>query len=245
MTVNWSTFLLEILNFGVLVWLLKHFFYRPVLAVIARRREAIEKTLADARSVQSEAQALKSDYESRETQWRAEREAARAKLDEEIAAERDRAMTALRASLAKDREKTQVQEAKRQEEWRRAAEERAIALGAAFAARLLRRVASPTLEAKLVEITLEDLRNFPAEETRAIATNAAGGPLRAKVTSAYPLDEPVRKALGESIASAIGREVEADFAEDRELLAGVRVSFGAWVLHGNLRDELEFFAGAP
>jgi F-type H+-transporting ATPase subunit b len=33
---NWTTFVLEILNFLVLVWLLKHFFYQPVKGVIAR-----------------------------------------------------------------------------------------------------------------------------------------------------------------------------------------------------------------
>jgi len=45
---SWSTFLLEIINFLVLVWILKHFLYKPVLDVIARRRSGIEKTLADA-----------------------------------------------------------------------------------------------------------------------------------------------------------------------------------------------------
>ena len=37
MEINWTTFVLEIVNFLILVWLLKHFFYRPVLAVVARR----------------------------------------------------------------------------------------------------------------------------------------------------------------------------------------------------------------
>ena len=51
MELNWSTFVLEILNFLVLVWILKRFLYKPVLAVIARRREGIEKSLAEARSL--------------------------------------------------------------------------------------------------------------------------------------------------------------------------------------------------
>ena len=41
-------FVLEIINFLVLVWILKRFLYKPVLDVIARRRAGIEKTLADA-----------------------------------------------------------------------------------------------------------------------------------------------------------------------------------------------------
>jgi len=42
MELNWSTFLLEIINFLILVWILKHFFYKPILDVIAHRRADIE-----------------------------------------------------------------------------------------------------------------------------------------------------------------------------------------------------------
>ncbi len=38
MELNWSTLLLEIVNFLVLVWILKRFLYRPVLQVIEERR---------------------------------------------------------------------------------------------------------------------------------------------------------------------------------------------------------------
>ena len=42
MELSWSTFFLEIINFLVLVWILKRFLYKPVMDVIARRREGIE-----------------------------------------------------------------------------------------------------------------------------------------------------------------------------------------------------------
>ena len=48
MEFDWTTFALEALNFLVLVWLLKRFFYRPVLAVIEARRAETAKTIADA-----------------------------------------------------------------------------------------------------------------------------------------------------------------------------------------------------
>ena len=59
MELNWSTFLLEIINFLVLVWILKRFLYQPVLDVIARRRKAIEAQLAEALRLQDEAESLK------------------------------------------------------------------------------------------------------------------------------------------------------------------------------------------
>ena len=50
MEMDWSTFILEIINFLILVWILKRFLYRPILEVIARRREGVEKTLSEARA---------------------------------------------------------------------------------------------------------------------------------------------------------------------------------------------------
>lgn len=65
MELNWSTFILEIINFLILIWILKRFFYKPVLEVIARRRAGIEKTLEDAQALHNEAKALQKQYESR------------------------------------------------------------------------------------------------------------------------------------------------------------------------------------
>jgi F-type H+-transporting ATPase subunit b len=242
MEFDWTTFILEIVNFLILVWLLKHFFYRPVLDVVARRRAGIEKTLADARTTQTEALALKGRYEARDTEWAKEKEIARAKLAEELSAERERALAALRTTLADERERARVLDEHRLAEHRRAVEEQAIALGAAFCARLLARLAIPALEAKLVAVTIEDLPRLPAEQARALAAHAAASELQPTVTSAYPLDESQRKAIGESLGAAVGRRVEAVFDVNPELLAGLHISFGAWVLHANLRDELKFFA---
>jgi F-type H+-transporting ATPase subunit b len=242
MEFDWTTFVLEIVNFLILVWLLKHFFYRPVLDVVARRRAGIEKTLADARATQTEALALKGRYEAREAEWAKEKEIARAKLDEELSAERERAMAALRTTLADEREKARVIDENRLAEHRRIAEGRAIAQGAAFCARLLARLATPALEAKLVDVTVEDLAKLSAEQARALAAHAAEGALHPTVTSAYPLDEGQRKAIGEALGAAMGRRVDAVFNVNRELLAGLHISLGAWVLHANLRDELKFLA---
>lgn len=244
MELNWTTFSLEILNFLVLTWILKHFLYTPVLSVIAARRAKIEKTLADAKAIEAGAQALKSQYESRQAEWQQEKAAARAKLAQEIVAERDRLTAVLESTLVEQRDKTKVLEERQREEWRRTTEETAIAHGAAFVARLLSRVAIPELEARLIDATLEDLRQFPADKAPALASGTVAASLTADVTSAYRMDEERRKALDSLLAARMGTKLAVHFSEDPDLLAGIRVNVGSWVLHANLRDELTFFSAA-
>jgi len=123
---NWSTFILEIINFLVLVWILKRFFYRPVLNVIARRRAGIEKRLADAKTLRDDAEALQTRYRGRLADWEQERQQAREQLVREIEEDRAQRLAALQSELEQEREKTQVAEARRQADATHKTEETAL-----------------------------------------------------------------------------------------------------------------------
>ncbi len=89
MELSWTTFILEIINFLVLVWVLKRLFYAPVKRVIAERRAAVEKTLRDAESSKREAQELQSKYEGRLREWEMEKERQKEEFRKELGEERD------------------------------------------------------------------------------------------------------------------------------------------------------------
>ena len=129
MELNWTTFILELINFVVLIWILNRFLYRPVMNVIAQRKAAIQKTLSEAETTRSDAQALQSQYENRLTEWEQEREKARAQLRDEISAERNRLLDNLRAELDQEREKAAAVEQRRLKDFAQQAEATAIAQG--------------------------------------------------------------------------------------------------------------------
>ena len=244
MDFDWSTFVLEIINFLILVWILKRFLYHPILGIIAKRRVSIEKAMADARSVETEAGALKQQHERNLVQWEEEREAAQARLREELAEERKRLMAELETAVAEERERRRVLDERRQHDFKRTVEEQGIAQGAAFSAKLLSRVATPELEARLYALLLEDLHNLRTEDRRAVAEAAAAPGLQIKVQSAFVLDETGRTQLVQVLAEVAGKTLSIEYSENSELVAGFLVSIGPWVLHANLRDELKFFSGA-
>jgi F-type H+-transporting ATPase subunit b len=241
---DWTTFALEIINFLILVWILKRFLYRPVLDVIARRRAGVEKTLADAKRIEAEAGELRQRCECELAQWEKDKEAAQARLREELAMERERLMAGLEASIAEERERRRVLDERRQHDFQRAVEEQGIAQGAAFSARLLGRVATPELEARLYALLLEDLRSLRPEDKRAVAEAAAVPGLELRVQSAFALDEGRRAELARALAEATGKTLPVEYRENPDLLAGFHVAIGPWILHANLRDELKFFSGA-
>lgn len=242
MELTWSTFFLEIVNFLVLVWLLKRFLYRPIMNVVTQRKAEIDKAMADAQALRGEAKTLLDQYHNRLADWEREKEGAKAKLRDELNAEGVRRKADLLASLEEEREKARVLEARRMSEVARASEVAALAQAARFAARLLSRVAGPELESRLVDFTAEELSALPEEQQQALREACTGADLPVKITSAYPLNQRQRTHVTQAIGRFFERPVPCEFSEDSCLMAGLRIAMGAWVLQANLQDELKFFA---
>jgi F-type H+-transporting ATPase subunit b len=239
---NWTTFILEIVNFLVLVWLLKHFFYQPVQAMVARRQQGITSQLKEADERHQQADELRQQYEHRLADWEDEREAARQSLRHELEAERSRLLQELQQSLEAEREKSTVLGARQLDERVREAEVQALAQGARFVARLLERVASPEVEARLLELLLAELRELPPSELEALQTLQEGKPVAVVVSSVYPLAEGQRQLLQQQLQALVSASLHFSYQQNPALVAGLHVTVGPWVLHANLRDELKTFA---
>lgn len=242
MGLDWSTFLLELVNFLILIWILKRFLYVPVKAAIEARRQRVEGVLAQAQTTRSEAERLRAEYESREQAWAAEREQARAALERDLGAERNRRLDELQAEIQRQRKKAAILEARQTQETARRTQGEALALAAGFGSRLLARFADPALEARLVEMVIEDLPNLSETHRQILAAAADDDAGRVHVQSAYPLSDEQRADLEATLSAAAGRELRCTLDRDPDLIAGLRIDAGPLVLRANLRDELRFFA---
>lgn len=242
MEFDWTTFALEIINFLVLVWLLQRFLYKPVTTTIAQRQDGIEKTLTDARAIRSEAEALKRQYENRMAEWEQEKAQALQQLRQEMDAERTRLLAVLQVSLDEERNKLRAVEQRRAIEQQQRLEEETRIEGGRFVARLLSRLTSAELEERICRLLLEDLPQLPGRELLALRDATQAGV--AKITSAYPLNDTQRAALTEAIGRLAGLPVACEFEQDTNLMAGLRISVGPWMLRTSLLDELHFFTEA-
>ncbi|MCG6967729.1 MAG: F0F1 ATP synthase subunit delta [Chromatiaceae bacterium] len=242
MELSWSTFVLEIINFLVLVWILKRFLYRPVLEVIARRRAGIEKTLADAKALHADAEGLQQQYEGRLADWERERQQARATLARELDAERARRLAELQGALQTERDKAQAADAHRQADAQRKMEQTALAQGARFATRLLQLAAGADTEARLIDLAIGELQDLPDDRISALHNSYGKMPGAILVSSAFAIPDAQRARLEQALRQIIPSDIALQFRQDGALLAGVHIAVGTWALGLNLRDELAGFA---
>jgi len=241
MNFDWTTFVLEVINFLILVWLLKRFLYRPVLDAIARRQAAVAATLADAATMRVEAQRLQTEYVGRQDDWERERGRLRQVLDDELDALRVDRLAALAQEVESERKRNEAAREHERGVAQRELEMRALGQANAFAARLLERFAGSELDARIVDMLLADLEALPAARRDALK-EALAHVAQIDVCSARALDPDLQQRIEAMIAAFAGRSLKAMYTIDPALLAGLRLRAGAWELSADLSGELAAFS---
>jgi F-type H+-transporting ATPase subunit b len=243
MQMDWTTFILEVLNFLVLVWLLRRFFYRPVLAVLDARQARVQAVKGQAEAMRRDAEALKSQYETRLADWNAEREQARQKLEQDLMHERTKRLDELKRALADEEAKSRARADAAAAAHETALSRQSLALAYGASAAMLQRLASQALTATIARAFREDLDALSEPDRMALRQAAAALPERemVEIASAHPLDNSERAAMIEALSKAAGRRLEVSFHEAPELIGGLRAAVGQIRLDASLADELAFF----
>lgn len=242
MEFNLSTFILEILNFLILIWILQRLFYKPLLGVIAKRKQFIDQSLNDAKNLQQQAEQQRSLYENRQKLWEQEKQAAMTALQQQLEAERRAQLDKLNADLEQERQKAKVTLSKQQQELQQQAEKQALQNGAKFAGMLLQQSAGPELEARLFSLLMDSLTTLPEACKLCLTMLGAKKSVPIKITSAYPLSDEMRRQLEQKLGTLISSPINFQYLQDAALIAGLRMDIGAWVLNANLQHELIGFA---
>jgi F-type H+-transporting ATPase subunit b len=88
MLIDWFTVGAQALNFLILVGLMKHFLYKPILHAIDTREKLIARELADADAKKAEAQKERDEFQKKNETFDQQRAALLTKATDEAKAER-------------------------------------------------------------------------------------------------------------------------------------------------------------
>jgi len=243
MQIDLTTFILELINFVVLVWILNRFLYKPVQKMMARRRLGIEEKLQKAEAQKKEAEILRQQYEDRLRDWEEEKRVARAELAKELADLRAAGLKDVQQAVDAEKQRLLAAEAKKQADRQRKFQRQALTRAMSFASRFLQRLASPELDMKMVRVLQEDMDGWTPEQLETLIKAAKDNSGKITVTSAHPLTPACQDLLTDSLSVKLDQECQLDFLTDAALITGLRLAVGHWILQANAKNELAFFAG--
>ena len=242
MNFSWWTFALQAVNFLILIWLLRRFLFKPVTAIVARRKEEIARGMTEASAEKQKALDLQRDLQAQRAGIEAERQRAIEEQRAQLAGESKKLIEETRAETEKIRSQAAAQ---LNEERAAAAQElfsQTIELAVNLAERLLRELTVPSIEHAFMTRALDYLDDLSAPERAAIVSHLDQTPL--VVTTAHPLDAQEEAEWRQQLAKRIGGATGIKFNTDPALIAGAEITLPSAILRFNWRDALTVAAQA-
>lgn len=238
MQIDWWTFVLQGINFLVLVWLLWRFLYRPVKAIIEKRKEVAEQAFAKADAAAQEAAEEKKKFEAARAELAQERRDTIKAAHEETAAEREKILDEARKEAERIVEKARATVAREREAALKELRGEIVGLAGDLAGRILRDAGPKIADETLLDRLEERLTGLSDEEREALSGDLAADGARLTVTTAAALDGAAQDRWRDRLAACLGHRDRIDFAADADLLGGAELRFPHAVLSCSWADQL-------
>lgn len=238
MLIDWFTVAAQALNFLILVWLMKHFLYKPILDAIDDREKRIATELAEADAKKAEAREERDEYQRKNEKLDQQRAALLRQATEEASAERQRL-------LDEARKAAEILSAKRMESLRsdsrnleRAIRSRTQQEVFAIARKTLADLATTSLEERMADAFTRRLREMDDEMKNGLAHALEAAAAPALVRSAFELPAEQRAAIQAALGETFSAEVPTRFETAPELVSGIELSTNGQKVAWSISDYL-------
>ncbi|KAB2887991.1 MAG: F0F1 ATP synthase subunit B [Desulfobulbaceae bacterium] len=238
MLIDWFTVTAQIVNFLVLVWLLRRFLYRPILDAIDAREQRVAAAMTEAEANKKEAQRERDVFHQRNEEFIRQRAALLREAIQEVKIERENLYTAARKEAEDFR--TRQQEAMiddcntlKDEILRRTREE-----VFAIARKALADLAGVNLEQSMVDTFLGRCRSLDAEERSELQAvlQSPVGPVC--IRSTFPLADSQRQAIEREVAENFNYAGQFCYECAPDLISGIAVSMDGHQVAWNITEYL-------
>jgi F-type H+-transporting ATPase subunit b len=241
---DWFTIVAQIVNFLILVFLLKRFLYKPILNAIDAREQRIANTVKEADLAKAQAQEQILAYQQKNTDWINEREAMVQATRQEMEALRKEMISKAHhdVEVAKDQWNKGLQQEKQ-----------------AFLHRLRQQVSHQTylvvrqvladladvdLEQHMINVFLKRLELMNQQELADLANSLASVDGQLYVRSAFDLSQENRLPIQNALFAKLSAVHSLQFETSSDLLYGIELRSNGFKLSWNVCDYLQVLEDA-
>jgi len=238
MLIDWFTVGAQVLNFLILVWLLKRFLYKPILHAIDAREQRIAAELANAETKKAEAQKERTEFQHRNEEFDRQRNDLLSKAQDEVKTERsrllDEARQAADALRAKRHNALQREQQSLNDEITRRTREEVFAI----ARKTLTDLAGTSLEARISDVFVRRLRELEgsAKESFTKAMKTSADPAIVRSASELPAEQ--RAAIQQALNATLSDDIHVQFETSPDVISGIELTANGRKVAWSIADHL-------
>jgi F-type H+-transporting ATPase subunit b len=238
MLIDWFTVGAQVLNFLILVWLLKHFLYKPILNAIDAREKRIASELADADAKKNEAQKERDDFQNKNKVLDEQRSALLGKAADEAKVERERLLD--EAHKDADNLRAVQAVALRNDQKRLGSAITHLAKQEVFgiARKTLADLATVSLEERMGEVFTRRLREMDGKAKALLGAALKSSSEPAVVRSTFDLRATQRAAIQNALNETFSAEIHIRFETSPDLVSGIELTTNGQKVAWSIADYL-------
>lgn len=236
MAIDWFTFAAQILNFFVLIWLMKRFLYGPITDAMEQRESRIAARLSDAANAEKRAIAKERQYTADLENLENSREDLQAQAAREIGVWRSDRLSTVQKEVESDRQKWQQSLGREKQSLLREIQLHVATHATDLSRHLLLDMADTRLQTLMVDRFVTkfaesepDSRKLPIDSG---ATN------RVLVNSSHELSEPEQSRIRDAVTGRTSSDADLQFRVTPELICGLELRTDGSKLAWSFRDSL-------
>lgn len=238
MNINWFTVIAQIINFLILVWLLKRLLYKPILNAVNEREKKISDELKDADAQKATAEKEQADFKKKNEDFDTQKKELLDKAVADANAQKDQLIAtaktdanALSLSLEKAFKEKHNQD---QKDLAQNTQEQVFAI----TRKALTEIASVSLEAQSVDAFIKNLNSAKDEEKKKFIDAFKVNANSILVRSAFDLPEKQKSDITNAVNELLSAKTELQFKTAPELISGIELSTNGYKMSWSFSEYL-------
>lgn len=218
MLADWFTIFAQIVNFLILVLLLRRFLYGPIVNAMEQRERMIKERIEHAERIQMDAEQERQRYLALNQELNEHLESRKKQVEEEAEVWRKEALQRARAEVERTLQEWQKSVSREMDSFRLELRRFAVQQTFTLASRALRDLADQSLEEHIAAAFLSQLRNGKIDLS---AIKPAGSMV---IHSAFELSPQWRTQIQQALTDLLGNGITITFQTKPELTAGIEIA---------------------
>ena len=239
MLIDWFTVTAQVINFLVLVYLLKRFLYGPIIRAMDQREKRIALRLEEGQKKKDEAQQEMALYQKKNRDLDNQREEKLSQIKEEAEARRKELINEARNEVDAIRARWHGAIQREKEAFLQDLRQRAGKQTCAIARRVLKDLANVDLERHIIRVFIERLRNLDDQERTALNESIRKSGQRINLRSAFEIPQEMAREIAAVLQNQGADPLDLQLEISSEVICGIELKVYGRKIAWSLEDYVD------
>jgi F-type H+-transporting ATPase subunit b len=238
--IDWFTLVAQIINFVILIYLLKRFLYGPIIEMMDQREKRIAEQIEAAERIRNEAEEQKARYRRHQRKLDEEHDDRLAAVQREVEDRRRELLEEARQDVQKRQRSWQESLRHEQDAFLRELRYRIGHEAREIARQSLQDLADVQVEQRMAELFMARLQDLDSAAKSKIVESIQTSSRGVVICSTFELPKEMQKSIADVISAQImdGQRLDTHFETSPDLISGIEMQVDGYQITWSIRDYL-------